>query len=91
MDFLKVEPGLSSETYSTSYDENQINDIKIEDDPVPVTYPAIKVEQEEVRYIYIYICLCVLLFLLISQVSRIISFLNSVCLPVHVKQFHSAE
>jgi hypothetical protein len=50
-DFLKVEPGLSSETCPTSYDENQIIDIKVEEDPVPVTFPAIKVEQEEGSYV----------------------------------------
>jgi hypothetical protein len=83
MDFLKVEPGLSSETCPTSYDENQIIDIKIEEDPEPVTFPAIEVEQEEVSYIYV----CVSILMLISQVSRIISFLNFVHLSVHMKQF----
>jgi hypothetical protein len=86
-DLLKMEPGLSNETCPTSYDENQIIDIKIEEDPVSVTFPAIKVEQEEVSCIYVYVSI----LMLISQVSRIISFLNSVCLSVHMKQFHSAE
>jgi hypothetical protein len=50
-DFLKVEPGLSNEICPTTYDENQIIDIKIKEDPVSVTLPAITVEQEGVSCI----------------------------------------
>jgi hypothetical protein len=49
-DFLKVEPGfgLSSETSPTpSHQENHIIiDIKVEEDPWPVTIPGIKAEYE---------------------------------------------
>lgn len=44
--FLKIEPGSDSETCPTSYDENYVIDIKVEEDPVPVTFPQIKAEPE---------------------------------------------
>jgi hypothetical protein len=53
MDFLKVEPGSSSETCPTSHDGDQVSDIKVEasdteevEDPLLVTLPVIKTESE---------------------------------------------
>jgi hypothetical protein len=47
MDFLKVEPASCSETCPTSFhDGNHISDIKVEEDPVPVTFPGIQAEHE---------------------------------------------
>jgi hypothetical protein len=55
MDFMKVEPGSDSET---CHDGNQVIDMKAEDvtdmqedDPVLMTSPVIKAEQE--------VCLCI--------------------------------
>jgi hypothetical protein len=60
MDFLKVEPGLISETCPSSHDGNQVIDVKVEEasdtceveDPLLVTLPGIKVECE-VSYVYV--------------------------------------
>jgi hypothetical protein len=53
MDFLKVEPGSSSEICPTSHAGDQVNDIKVEasdteevEDPLLVTLPGIKAESE---------------------------------------------
>jgi hypothetical protein len=57
MDFLMVEPGLSSEILvcpQYSHDENQISDIKVEEvsdnepvqDPLLIPFPEIKAEHE---------------------------------------------
>jgi hypothetical protein len=53
-DILKDEPGLCSETCLTAHDGNQAIDVKFqkgsdieeEDDPVAITFPALKAEQE---------------------------------------------
>jgi hypothetical protein len=44
--FQKIEPRSSSETCPTPCDENQIVDIKVEEGPVPITFPGIKAEHE---------------------------------------------
>jgi hypothetical protein len=47
IDFLKVEPLSSNETCPTSsHDGNKVIDIKVEEDPVPITFPGIKPEHE---------------------------------------------
>jgi hypothetical protein len=43
---LKIEPGSIAETYPTSDDGNEMIDINVEEDPVPVTFSGIKAEQE---------------------------------------------
>jgi hypothetical protein len=69
-DFLKVEPGLISETCPLSLDGNQVIDVKVEEasdthkveDPLLITLPGIKVECE-VSYMYVSMSVenCVLL------------------------------
>lgn len=53
MDFLKVEPGSSSEIYPSSHNGGQVSDIKVEtsdteevEDPLLITLPGIKAESE---------------------------------------------
>jgi hypothetical protein len=46
VNLLKVEPGSVSEIHPTSHDGNQINDVKVEEDPVPIEFPGIKSEPE---------------------------------------------
>jgi hypothetical protein len=43
---LKIEPGSSSETCPTSRDDNHIIDIKVEEDPLRIEFPGVKVEHE---------------------------------------------
>jgi hypothetical protein len=45
--FLKIEPGSSSEACpKSSHDGIQISDVKVEEDPVPITFPGMKAEHE---------------------------------------------
>jgi hypothetical protein len=47
MDILNVEPGSVSETCPTSsHDGDQIIDVKVEEDPVPIPFKEIKAEHE---------------------------------------------
>jgi hypothetical protein len=46
VDFLKIEPGSIAETCPTSDDGNEMIDMNVEEDPVPVTFSGIKAEQE---------------------------------------------
>jgi hypothetical protein len=52
-DFLKVEPSSIGHMCPTSHDEDHVIDIKVEEDPIPVTFPGIKPETE------VSLCLCV--------------------------------
>jgi hypothetical protein len=94
MDCLKVEPGLASETSPTSsHEENHIIDIKIEEDPWPVTFPGIKAEYE---------VSCMSVCLLLGTFHRypelciafLISFSLSICRhetsPLYCKDFKSS-
>jgi hypothetical protein len=71
-DFVKSEPGLSSESFSPSRDECHVINIKVEDlpvleeeeeeeeeeDPEPVISPSIDIEHE-VSFVCICVCVCV--------------------------------
>jgi hypothetical protein len=95
MDFLKIEPGSISETCPTSsYDGNQIIDIKVEEasdtqeveDPLLITLPEIKAEHE---------VSCVSVCLLLGTFHRYpelcIVFLIFLCLYVNMKHHQSGE
>jgi hypothetical protein len=74
MDLLEVVPGSCSEV---SHNGNQIIDVKVEngeeDDPVQITFPVIKTEQE--------VCVCTLLGRLHEYRNCLLSY-SSVCLSV---------
>jgi hypothetical protein len=82
LDFLKVEPGSCSESCPTSsHDGNQISDIKVEEDPVSVTFPGIKPEHEVSC-----MSVCPLLGTFHRYPELCIVFLISIYRSVHMKQ-----
>jgi hypothetical protein len=74
MDILKIEPGSSSETCPTSpFYGDQMIDVKVEEDHMPVTFEGIKAEPEVS-------CMCV---------CPVLVFLISTCRSVHIKHLYS--
>jgi hypothetical protein len=87
VDFLKIEPGSTPETCPTSYDDgNQIIGINIEEDPVPITFSGIELEQEVSSYISV-----VSTVRHISQLSRIVHCFSHPSQSVHMKHLHFTE
>jgi hypothetical protein len=84
MDFLKVEPGSVSETCPTSsHDGDQIIDVKVEEDPIPINFPGIKAEHEVSC-----MSVCPLLGTFHRYPELCTFFLLSVCSSVHIKHLH---
>jgi hypothetical protein len=81
-DFLKSEPGSSNEACSTSSrDGVQVSDIKVEEDPVPITFPGIKPAHE---------VSCMSVYPLLDSFDRhpklCTVFVISICLSINMKQ-----
>jgi hypothetical protein len=61
MGLVKIEPGVCSESCVTSCDDSEAVDIKVEEytngrdkkNPLPITFPSIKAEQEVSLYVSI--------------------------------------
>jgi hypothetical protein len=85
-DFLKIEPGSSSETCPASRDENHMTYIKVEEDPVPITFPGIKAEHEVSC-----ISMCPLLGSFHKYPELCTVFLISICLSVNMKHLQCTE
>jgi hypothetical protein len=86
VDFLQIEPGSTPETYPTSSDGgNQIIDINVEEDPMPITFSGIKPEQEVS-------CISVVSTVRhISQFFRIVHCFSHSFQSVHMKHLHFTQ
>jgi hypothetical protein len=87
MDILKIEPGSSSETCPTSpFYGDQMIDVKVEEDHMPVTFEGIKAEPEVS-------CMCVrpVLGTFHRYRESCTVFLISTCRSAHIKHLLYSE
>jgi hypothetical protein len=86
-DFVKIEPGSSSETCTaSSHDGDQMIDIKVEEVAIPITFKRIKTEHEVSS---VSVCPPLGTFHRYPELCTV--FLNSICWSVHTKHLHYTE